>query len=68
MEQLMVTPIRPFELILGKTIPAALIGYFDMALVTVFGVFWFEVPIHGAVLLLVICTGAYLLSVLASDF
>ncbi len=38
MEQLMVTPIRPFELILGKTIPAALIGYFDMALVTVFGV------------------------------
>jgi len=64
MEQLMVTPIRPLELILGKTIPAAIIGYFDMALVTVFGVFWFEVPIHGAVLLLVLCTGAYLLSVL----
>ena len=64
MEQLMVTPIRPLELILGKTIPAAIIGYFDMALVTVFGVFWFSVPINGAVLLLVVCTGAYLLSVL----
>jgi len=64
MEQLMVTPIRPLELILGKTIPAAIIGYFDMALVTFFGVFWFSVPIHGAVMLLVLCTGAYLLSVL----
>jgi len=64
MEQLMVTPIRPFELILGKTIPAAMIGYFDMALVTIFGVFWFSVPINGAVILLVLCTGTYLLSVL----
>jgi ABC-2 type transport system permease protein len=64
MEQLMVTPIRPVELMLGKTIPAAIVGYLDMALVTVVGVFWFEVPINGAILLLVICTGAYLLSVL----
>ena len=64
MEQLMVTPIKPVELILGKTIPAAIVGYFDMALVTAFGVFWFEVPINGALLLLVLCTGAYLLSVL----
>ena len=54
MEQLMVTPIRPVELMLGKTIPAAIVGYFDMALVTVFGVFWFSVPINGAILLLVI--------------
>lgn len=64
MEQLMVTPIRPMELMLGKTIPAAIVGYFDMALVTVFGVFWFAVPINGAILLLVLCTGAYLLSIL----
>jgi ABC-2 type transport system permease protein len=64
MEQLMVTPIRPVELMLGKTIPAAIVGYFDMALVTAFGVFWFAVPINGAVLLLVFCTGAYLLSIL----
>jgi ABC-2 type transport system permease protein len=64
MEQLMVTPIRPVELMLGKTIPAAIVGYFDMALVTAFGVFWFAVPIHGTILLLLLCTGAYLLSVL----
>lgn len=41
-----------------------MIGYFDMALVTIFGVFWFSVPINGAVILLVLCTGTYLLSVL----
>lgn len=64
MEQLMVTPIRPVELMLGKTIPAAIVGYVDMALVTVFGVFWFDVPINGTIFLLVLCTGAYLLSVL----
>jgi ABC-2 type transport system permease protein len=64
MEQLMVTPITPIELMLGKTIPAGAIGFFDMSLVTFFGVFWFDVPIKGALLLLVLCTGVYLLSVL----
>ena len=34
MEQLIVSPIRPLELILGKTIPFALIGYVDVLLVT----------------------------------
>ncbi|MBP1750742.1 MAG: transporter permease, partial [Deltaproteobacteria bacterium] len=64
MEQLMVTPIRPTELILGKTIPFAIIGFFDMFLVTLVGVIWFDVPIRGSILLLVLATGVYLLSVL----
>jgi ABC-2 type transport system permease protein len=64
MEQLMVTPLKPLELMLGKTIPAAAISFFDMLLVTGAGVFWFAVPIKGAFLLLFLCTGAYLLSVL----
>ena len=64
MEQLMVTPIRPVELILGKTIPFALISFFDMTLVTVVGVLWFKVPIKGAFSLLVLGTSLYLLSVL----
>ena len=64
MEQLMVTPIRPAELILGKTIPFAVIGFFDMFLVTVVGVIWFEVPIKGSIPLLSLATGVYLLSVL----
>ncbi len=65
-EQLMVTPIRPFELVLGKTIPFAVIGFLDMMLVTAVGVFWFDVPIKGALLLLFGCTAIYLLSVLGA--
>ncbi|MGB9698023.1 MAG: ABC transporter permease [Thermodesulfobacteriota bacterium] len=62
MEQLIVSPIRPLELILGKTIPFALIGYIDVLLVTAVGVFWFEVPIRGSVFLLLGATTIYLLS------
>jgi ABC-2 type transport system permease protein len=62
MEQLIVSPIRPLELILGKTIPFALIGYMDVALVTAVGVSLFEVPIRGSFLLLLAATTLYLLS------
>lgn len=64
MEQIMVTPITQAEFILGKTAPFALIGFADVALVTVVGVFWFEVPIQGSLLLLFAATALYLLSTL----
>jgi ABC-2 type transport system permease protein len=64
MEQLMVTPLKPVELILGKTIPFALIGFVDMAFVTVFGLLVFRIPINGPLWLLPISTAIYLLSVL----
>ena len=64
MEQIMVTPITPIEFILGKTVPFAIIGFFDVFLITLVGVFWFEVPIRGSLLLLFGCTGLYLLSTL----
>jgi ABC-2 type transport system permease protein len=64
MEQLIVSPMRPVELILGKTIPFALIGYIDVLLVTGVGVFWFEVPIRGSLPLLLFATALYLLSTL----
>jgi ABC-2 type transport system permease protein len=64
MEQLMVTPLKPVELILGKTIPFALIGFFDMILVTVVAVLHFGIPINGPLWLLPIGTSIYLLSVL----
>jgi ABC-2 type transport system permease protein len=66
MEQLMVTPIKPIELMLGKTIPFGVIGLFDMLLVTVVGVFWFDVPIRGSLLILFAGTSIYLLSVLGT--
>jgi ABC-2 type transport system permease protein len=64
MEQLMVTPITPAEFILGKTLPFVLIGFADVALVTVVGTSWFGVPIRGNVLLLFFATGLYLMSML----
>ena len=63
-EQLMVTPIRPLELVLAKMIPASAIGIGQMFLVTAVGVLWFHVPIKGAFPFLFLCTCVYLLSVL----
>ena len=62
MEQLMVTPIRPIELILGKTLPFVLISYVDVLLVTAVGVLWFQVPIQGSFWLLLFGAGLYLMS------
>ncbi len=62
MEGIIVSPIRPVELILGKPVPFALIGYLDVLLVTGVGVFWFEVPVRGSLLLLFLATTLYLLS------
>jgi ABC-2 type transport system permease protein len=64
MEQIMVTPITPVEFILGKTMPFVIIGFVDVALVTLIGVFWFEVPIRGNVALLFLATGFYLMTML----
>ncbi len=62
MEQLMVTPIRSFELILGKTLPFVLISFVDVLVVTAIGVSWFNVPIHGSLALLLFGAGLYLMS------
>ena len=64
MEQLMVTPLQPMELILGKTIPFAIIAFFEMVLVTVFGVLFFDIPIRGSLVILPLSTAIYLLSIL----
>ena len=64
MEQILVTPIRPAELILGKTIPFALISYLDVIGITLIGVLWFDVPVRGNLLLLLFATGLFLLTTL----
>jgi len=48
MEQLMVTPIRPIELMLGKTLPFALVGLVDVALVVTVALLLFHVPFRGS--------------------
>ncbi|MFA5263842.1 MAG: ABC transporter permease, partial [Opitutaceae bacterium] len=63
-EQIMVTPIRPVEFILGKCAPFAVIGFINVAMVTLVGVFWFDIPIRGSFLLLLLGTALFLLSTL----
>jgi ABC-2 type transport system permease protein len=58
LEQIMVTPIRPVEFILGKTVPFFLIGLFDVSLIATVGTFWFQVPFRGHIS--VLFTGAVL--------
>jgi ABC-2 type transport system permease protein len=64
MEQLIVTPIRPIELITGKLLPFAVIGYIDVALITAIATLWFNVPLKGSILLLFVSTAFFLLPAL----
>jgi ABC-2 type transport system permease protein len=52
LEQIMVTPIRPAEFILGKTLPSFIIGLFDVSLIGTVGTLWFQVPFRGQILVL----------------
>ena len=62
MEQLLVTPIRPVEFILGKTIPFVIISLADVILVILVAIFWFEVPLRGNPLVLLLGTILFLFS------
>jgi ABC-2 type transport system permease protein len=64
LEQILVSPIRPFEFILGKTVPFFLIGLADVALIGVVGVLWFDVPFVGSPLLMLFGASLFLISVL----
>jgi ABC-2 type transport system permease protein len=63
-EQLMVTPVRPGELIVGKLLPFIVIGFFDVALVTSLAIFFFEVPLKGDVFLLFGLAGIFIMCTL----
>ena len=64
LEQLVVTPIKAGELMLGKTIPFVIIGFMDMILIMTVAVFWFKVPVAGSVLLLFLLSGAFIMTTL----
>ena len=64
LEQLNVTPIARWELIVGKMLPYALIGFIDILLVVFVAVFWFEVPLRGSFVLLLTMCAVYLLTTL----
>ena len=52
LEQLIVSPIRSSELMLGKMIPIMTIGYINVTTILLFAVFWFGVPVAGSVFFL----------------
>jgi ABC-2 type transport system permease protein len=66
MEQLMVTPVRPIELMLGKTLPFAIVGIVDVALITTVALLLFHIPLRGSVLLLFFCAVLYLMTTLGA--
>jgi ABC-2 type transport system permease protein len=64
LEQLNVTPLARWELIVGKLLPYAAIGMIDVVLVLVVAIWWFEVPMRGSIALLFAMSAVYLLSTL----
>lgn len=65
-EQVIVTPIRKGEFILGKTLPFVLIGYIDVALISLVGALIFNVPVRGSLWLLFLATTLFLMSSLGA--
>ncbi|MBN1573085.1 MAG: ABC transporter permease [Deltaproteobacteria bacterium] len=64
LEQIIVTPIRSYELIIGKLLPFTIIGYIDVVLILLVAVFWFRVPFEGSVIFLFGATAFFLLPAL----
>jgi ABC-2 type transport system permease protein len=64
LEQLNVTPLGRWQLIVGKLLPYGLIGAIDVFLVVAIAVFWFQVPLRGSFLLLFVMSMVYLLGTL----
>ncbi|MFA7577462.1 MAG: ABC transporter permease, partial [Candidatus Muiribacteriota bacterium] len=67
-EQIMVTPLKNYEFILGKTIPFALIGFIDVTIIALVANLHFKIPFEGSFLLLYFATAIYLLAVLSIGF
>jgi ABC-2 type transport system permease protein len=61
-EQLIVTPIRSWELVVGKIVPYVILGFFDTLEVLLIGHYWFKVPIRGDLSLIFATSGLLLLS------
>jgi drug efflux transport system permease protein len=62
MEQLMVTPIQPMELMIGKMVPAALVGMMDLVLMTTAALLIFSIPFRGNPLVLLLSAALFLLT------
>lgn len=64
LEQLIVTPIRPFQMIIGKLVPFTIIGFVSIILVLSVMRFWFGIEVKGSVTFLFLCSFVFMLSTL----
>jgi ABC-2 type transport system permease protein len=64
-EQLIVTPIRPWELMVGKLVPYAGMAMLNTVEVLVLGYIFFGVPIRGSLILILLLSGLFLVTTLA---
>ncbi len=62
LDQLMVTPIKPLELMLGKTLPVALVGMVDLVLISTVAIAWFGIPFRGMALELALAALLYIMA------
>jgi len=65
-EQLIVTPIRPWELVVGKLLPYVVLAFLNVLEVLALGHWWFGVPIRGDIWLILAMSGLFLLSSLGT--
>jgi ABC-2 type transport system permease protein len=66
MEQLMVTPVRPIEVMLGKTLPFALVGVIQVMFITTMALLVFKVPLRGSIFLLLFSSVLFLMTTLGA--
>jgi ABC-2 type transport system permease protein len=64
LEQLMVSPLKPTELIIGKALPFSAIGLVVLSLVTTVAILWFRIPFRGNFFVLLLASVLYILSAL----
>jgi len=64
MEGLIASPLHPIELMLGKILPYVVIGLVDVGIIVLVAVFWFRVPLHGSLTLLMASSTIFLLGAL----
>jgi ABC-2 type transport system permease protein len=62
LEQLMVSPLKPVELIIGKTLPSVFVAFVDLIVITTISLLWFHIPFRGSVLFLLVASLAFILT------
>ena len=66
MEQIIVTPITSAEFIIGKTMPSFILGFVNMIFVTLISVFWFDIPVRGSIVTLLVANGFFLMTTIGA--